>query len=111
MQGWEQATDDGNAMVFRSSPRKRIQIFEHDDWIPAYAGMSGEMGGPTSATEPLIHAATSAGTGSTTKRYLRPRAAVAHQQSRSFSQPESPHSPAASNSALALSASGPLDTR
>ena len=64
------------------------QILKHGDWIPAYAGMSGEMGGPTSATEPLIHAATSgAATDSTTKRYLRPRASVAHQQSRSSSQP------------------------
>src|SRR5262249_12254715 len=62
------------------------QILKHGDWIPAYAGMSGEMGGPTSATEPLIHAATSgAATDSTTKRYLRPRASVAHQQSRSSS--------------------------
>jgi|SRR5215471_7361531 len=39
-------------------------------------------------TEPLIHAAASASaTGSTTKRYLHPRASVAHQPSRSSSQP------------------------
>jgi hypothetical protein len=67
------------------------------DWIPAYAGMNGEIpyvplipakAGIQIRGENLIHAAASAAaTGSTTKRYLRPRESVAHQPSRSSSQP------------------------
>src|SRR5262249_22507603 len=92
MQGWGRRRPLRGNERWRSSdsvrPRERgPRVSSTADGITAYAGMSGESGGPTSAAEPLIHAATSAATGSTTKRYLRPRASVAHQQSRSSSQP------------------------
>ena len=61
------------------------------------AGMNGEIqyvpfvpakAGTQIRSENLFHAAASASaTGSTMKRYLRPRASVAHQPSRSSSQP------------------------